>query len=149
MNHAHYNKSYYILYVIVLLQILCICFTVAARVVSKPRTFKKNPLQFSFVQEALSESDESDSEEEELQFARQEKGIVENFKRNQLAVHGLPEGVTKDFYEVVIGGCLNMDEGDDFELDVSDSSAVITFAKDYSTEGTYIQVCDCAHGHPP
>ena len=74
----------------------------------------------------------------QLQFARQEKGIVENFKRNQLAVRGLPEGVTKDFYEVVIGGCLNMDEEDDFELEVYDSSAIITFTKDYSTEGMYV-----------
>ena len=74
----------------------------------------------------------------QLQFARQEKEKVKNFKRNQLAVHGLPEGVTKDFYEVVIGGCLNMDEEDDFELEVSDSSAIITFTEDYSTEGMYI-----------
>ena len=84
----------------------------------------------------------------QLQFARQEKEKVENFKRNQLAVHGLPEGVTKTYYEGIIAGCLEMEE-DDFELEVFDSSAVITFAKDYSTEGTYIQVCDRAHGHPP
>ena len=41
------------------------CFTVAARVVSKPRTFKKKPLLFSFVHKAPSESDECESEEEE------------------------------------------------------------------------------------
>ena len=91
---------------------------VAAQVMSKRHKLKRALLQ--------------------LQFARQEKGKVENFKRNQLSVHGLPEGVTKDFYEVVIGGCLNMDEEDDFELEVSDSSAIITFTEDYSTEGMYI-----------
>ena len=66
----------------------------------------------------------------QLHFARQEKKKIEDFKRNQLIVHGLPEGVMKDFYEVVVGGCLEMDE-DDFELEVYDSSAIITFTKDY------------------
>ena len=74
----------------------------------------------------------------QLQIARQEKEKVENFKHNQLAVHGLPDGITKDFYEVVIGGCLEMEEEDDFELEVYDSSAIITFTKDYSTEGMYV-----------
>ena len=73
----------------------------------------------------------------QLQFARQEKVEIENFKRNQLAVHGLPEGETKDFYEVVIGSCLHIKE--DFELEVYDSSAIITFTKDCSTEG----MCVC------
>ena len=74
----------------------------------------------------------------QLQFARQEKVEIENFKRNQLAVHGLPEGVTKDICEIIIGGCLHMEE-DDFKLEVYDSSAIITFTKDCSTEG----MCVC------
>ena len=77
----------------------------------------------------------------QLQFARQEKENVENFKQNQLAVHGLPDGITKDLYEVVIGGCLEMDKEDDFELEVYDSSAIITFTQDYSTEGMYVCMC--------
>ena len=104
----------------------CISHAVAAQVMSKSHKLVKAPLQ--------------------LQFARQEKKKVEEFKRNQLAVHGLPEGVKKTFYEVVIAGCLEMEEEDDFELEVFDSSAIITFTKDYSTEGMYIHR---AHRHPP
>ena len=81
---------------------------------SKSHTFKKAALQ--------------------LQYVRQLKQ-KEEFKMNQLAIHGIPDGVKKDVYEVTIAGCLGMDEDEDFELQISGSSAVITFAKSYSDEG--------------
>ena len=83
--------------VIVLLQILYVSFTVAARVVSKLRTFKKKPLRLSFVQEAPSESDESDSEEEEPR---------------QIKVSNVPDAVDEELVKVYFegtksGGCVN------------------------------------------
>lgn len=92
-------------------------FAVAAQVMSRGHTFKKATLQ--------------------LQFVRQVKQEAE-FQLNQLTIHGLPDGVEKDIYEVIIAGCLDMEEDDDFKMQISGSSAVITFAKDYSAEGTYM-----------
>lgn len=62
-------------------------------------------------------------------------GGEHKYKPNQLAIHGLPESVEKDVIEVAIAGCLDMEEDDDFVLHVSGQSAIITFSKDYSTEG--------------
>ena len=78
-------------------------------------TFKKAPLQ--------------------LQFVHQIEPKAEEFKMNQLAIHGLPDGVEKEVYEVTIGGCLNMEEDDDFVLQITDSSAVITFTESFPHEG--------------
>ena len=89
---------------------------VAAKVISKgSHTFKKASLQ--------------------LQFVHQIEQKAEEFKMNQLAVHGLPAGVEKEVYEVTIAGCLDMEEDDDFVLQITGSSAVITFKESFQHEG--------------
>lgn len=94
---------------------------VAAQVMSREsHTFKKGILQLEFVRQVKQKAEEE-------------------FKMNQLAIHGLPDGVDKEIYEVVIAGCLDMDEEDDFELQINRSSAVITFTKPFTHEGT----CTC------
>ena len=91
---------------------------VAAQVMSKEsHTFKKAILQ--------------------LQFVYQIQQKAEKFKMNQLAVHGLPDGVEKEVYEVTIGGCLDMEEDEDFVLQITGSSAVITFKESFPHEGKY------------
>ena len=58
---------------------------------------------------------------------------------NQLVVNGLPDGIEKDVYELIIADILKMDEDEDFELVIDNkSTAIITFAKCYSAEGIYI-----------
>ena len=81
---------------------------------SKSHTFKKAALQLQYVRQ-LKQKDE--------------------FAMNQLAIHGIPDGVKKDVYEVTIASYLGMDEEEDFDLQMRGSSAVITFAKTYSAEG--------------
>ena len=83
--------------VIILLQILYVSFTVAAQVVSKPRAFKKKPLQLSFVQEAPSEPHKSDSEEKEPR---------------QIEVSNVPDVADEELVKVYFegaksGGCAN------------------------------------------
>ena len=97
--------------ILYLLYVLC---AVAAQVVSKIHKFKKAIL--------------------EVQFVKQKEQRAEVFKKNQLSITGLPEGTTKEVYEVAIAGCLNMEEEDDFELEVSDQSALLTFTEDYPIE---------------
>ena len=73
----------------------------------------------------------------QLKFVCREKEDKQRYKLNQLAIHGLPEGVEADVLEVIIGDRLDMEEGDDFGVQVSDDqTAIITFVKDYSAEGT-------------
>ena len=92
---------------------------VAAQVMSKEsHTFKRAILQ--------------------LQFVHQVKQKAAEFEMNQLAVHGLPDGVEKEVYEVIIGGCLNMEEDEDFVLQITGSSAVITFTESFPYEGMCI-----------
>ena len=98
--------------------VLC---TVAAQVVSRSHKFKRADL--------------------EVQFVKQEEQKAEVFKKNQLSISGLPEGTTKDVYEVAIAGCLDMEEEDDFELEVSGQSALLTFTEDYPIESN----CLCSH----
>ena len=89
---------------------------VAAKVMSKKsHTFKKALLQ--------------------LQFVYQKK---QEFKMNHLTVHGLPDGVEKEVYEVIIGGCLDMEEDEDFVLQITGSFAVITFTESFPHEGMCI-----------
>lgn len=96
---------------------LSLVYTVAAQVMSKDsHTFKRAILQ--------------------LQFVHQIEPKAEEFKMNQLAVHGLPDGVEKEVYEVAIAGCLDMEEDEDFVLQITGSSAVITFTKSFPREGT-------------
>lgn len=73
----------------------------------------------------------------QLQFVRQVKQKPEEFQMNQLAVHGLPDGVDKEVYEVTIAGCLRMEEDEDFVLQINDSSALITFTESFTHEGTF------------
>ena len=73
----------------------------------------------------------------QLKFVCREEEEKQRYKLNQLAIHGLPEGVEGEVLEVIIGDRLELEEGDDFSLEVSgDQTAVITFPKDYSVEGT-------------
>ena len=61
-----------------------------------------------------------------------------DYRMDQLVIRGLPDGVEKEIYEVIIADCLNMEEDDNFKLAIgADSSAVITFAKCYPAEGIY------------
>ena len=60
----------------------------------------------------------------------------EEYKMNQLLIHGLPHGVEKEVYELRIADCLEMDEEEDFNLVINDDlSAVITFTNSYSAKG--------------
>lgn len=70
----------------------------------------------------------------QLHFIHQEKN-VQGYKPNQLAIHGLPEGVGKDVVVVVIEDRLDMEEEDDFHVEISSQSAIITFANDHSIDG--------------
>lgn len=70
----------------------------------------------------------------DLQYVRKVKQ-KEQFQMNQLIVRGLPDGMTKDVYVYKIVDHLDMDEDDDFQLEVKESTAVITFAKSYSAKG--------------
>ena len=71
----------------------------------------------------------------QLQFVHQVKQKAEEFKMNQLAVRGLPDRVEKEAYEVIIAGCLDMDEDEDFVLQITGSSAIITFTESFPYEG--------------
>ena len=88
---------------------------VAAKVMSTtPHIFKKASLSLSYVQHVKQ---------------------TEEFKMDQLVVLGLPDGTEKDSYELIIADVLKMDEENDFELVIDKSTAIITFAKCYTTEG--------------
>ena len=91
--------------------------TVAAQVMSKSHTFKSASLRLQYVYRVKQKED---------------------FIMNQLAVRNLPDGVEKEVYEVTIAGCLDMEEEEDFHLQLfDDSSAIITFAKSYAMEGNH------------
>ena len=77
----------------------------------------------------------------EVQFVQQEEQKTEIFKKNQLSISGLPEGTTKEVYEVAIAGCLDMEEEDDFELEVSGQSALLTFTEDYPIKSNCLWLC--------
>ena len=99
-----------------LLNVVLYNFLVAARVMDKERhIFKKTRLQ--------------------LRFFKWEKHNTREYKPKQLAISGLPKSVEKDVIEVVIADRLDMDEEDDFVIQVSGQSAIITFVDDHSTEG--------------
>lgn len=74
----------------------------------------------------------------QLCFVHREKHGRQEYKPNQLAIFGLPEGVGKEVIEVVIASHLDMEEEDDFDLQVSGQSGIITFVKDYSIEGIHV-----------
>ena len=58
-----------------------------------------------------------------------------DYKKNQLLVCGLPQGLEKDEYEVTISDCLEMEESE-FEIVINyDSTATINFGKDFSFRG--------------
>ena len=74
----------------------------------------------------------------QLCFVHQEKNDVQEYKLNQLAIHDLPEGMKKDVVVVVIENRLEKEEEDDFDVEISGQSAIITFTKDYSIDGKRI-----------
>ena len=69
-----------------------------------------------------------------LKFVLQKK---EKYLKNQLIIHGLPDGVEKGVVELIVADCLQMEEDDDFQLVINadSSSAVITFTQDCSAKG--------------
>ena len=93
-----------------------ICPAVAAQVMSRSHQYKKIPLKLQYVHQVKQK---------------------EQFQMNQLVICGLPDGTKKDVYELKIAGYLDMDEEEDFQLEIKESSAVITFAKSFSAEGYY------------
>ena len=63
-----------------------------------------------------------------------------DYKKNQLLVCGLPQGLEKDEYEVIISDCLEMEESE-FEIVINyDSTATINFGKDFSFRGSKLLV---------
>ena len=63
------------------------------------------------------------------------------FKMNQLVIRGIPRVMEKNAYKIVLADCDCLDMSD-FELVFNgDTSAIITFPKNYTTQGEWI----CVH----
>ncbi len=62
-----------------------------------------------------------------------EEPATEEYVRNKLLVHNIPEGVDEEFLELYLVDCL---ETDTFSVHLSSGQCTITFPQEHSVEGT-------------
>ncbi len=72
----------------------------------------------------------------QLEYAAQSKKetVTEKYVRNKVAISNIPKEVDEEHLELYLESCLGTD---DWCLELSDGSCIVTFQQDHSLEGLY------------